>query len=180
MSELVIGDSWADIWPEMMGIPATHRQAVRGSHASQWARDLNGMLTRAKRTAAECVIISLLGNDAQDAIADDGHVSDVELADGLRNMRTVVKAVQRSRTIVMLYADPYCGVNAQARVAVPKLNGAIRDACVGLPVVFADLGEWLHPCHFDGVDIHPNREGLAMIAGRMWLLILEVTPCAAS
>jgi hypothetical protein len=116
------------------------------------------------------VIVSLLGNDARHAVSD-GRVTADEVAAGLRDMRAVVEAAQRPLTIVLLYADPFCGAQAQARVAVPLINGAIRWACNGIPVVFADTGTWLTREHFDGRDIHPTRAGHAVIADRMRELI---------
>ena len=180
MSEsiLVIGDSWASAreedtgrdagWPALMGLE--FRQGIAGSTAAQWAGDHKGILTRAKQTESDAVIVSLLGNDARVAVSD-GNVTAEEIAAGLRDMRAVVESVQRPLTIVLLYADPFCGNNAQARVGVPLLNGAIRWACNGLPVVFADTGAWLTPDHFDGHGIHPTRAGHAVIADRMRELI---------
>ena len=176
MQSLVMGDSIAagreaDTgldrgFAEIMGIPLDLRQGVSGSTAAQWAADFDGRLTRARQTESDAVIISLLGNDARHAVSD-GRVTANEIATGLRDMRAVVESVQRPLTIVLLYADPFCGDNAQAGVGVPLLNGAIRWACNGLPVVFADTGSWLDREHFDGRDIHPTRAGHAVIAERM-------------
>jgi len=174
MKTLVIGDSWASAveadtgrdagWPEIMG--AELRQGVSGSTAAQWASDFDGRLSLARDTDSDAVVISLLGNDARHAVSD-GQVTADEIAAGLRDMRAVVEAVLRPLTIVLLYADPFCGTQAQARVGVPLLNGAIRWACNGLPVVFADTGAWLTREHFDGRDIHPTRAGHEVIAAQM-------------
>lgn len=153
-----------------MGVPMGLRQGIAGSTAAQWASNVSGVLARAKATVADTVIVSLLGNDARAAVSD-GQVTADEVAAGLRDMRAVVEAVQRPLTIVLLYADPFCGAQEQARVAVPLLNGAIRWACNRLPVVFADTGLWLTREHFDGRDIHPTRAGHAVIADRMRELI---------
>lgn len=176
MKTLVIGDSWASAveadtgrnegWPLMMGLAAEMRLGVSGSTAAQWAADKDEWLTKARQTEADVAIVSLLGNDARRAVSD-GRVTADEIAAGLRDMRAVVEAVLRPLTIVLLYADPFCGAQAQARVGVPLLNGAIRWACNGLPVVFADTGAWLTRAHFDGRDIHPTRSGHAVIAKRM-------------
>ena len=180
MRTLVIGDSWASAveadtrrdagWPEIIGIEMGLRQGIAGSTAAQWAADASGVLTRATNTVADAVIVSLLGNDARAAVSD-GKVTAGEIAAGLRDMRAVVDAVQRPLTIVLLYADPFCGEQVQARVAVPLLNGAIRWACNGLPVVYADTGAWLTREHFDGRDIHPTRAGHVVIAQNMRELI---------
>jgi lysophospholipase L1-like esterase len=145
---------------------AEARQGVSGSTAAQWASDFDGRLSLARDTDSDAVVISLLGNDARHAVSD-GQVTADEIAAGLRDMRAVVQAVLRPLTIVLLYADPFCGTQAQARVGVPLLNGAIRWACNGLPVVFADTGAWLTREHFDGRDIHPTRAGHAVIAAQM-------------
>lgn len=184
MRVLVIGDSWASAreadtgrdagWPVIMGVEKELRQGVSGSTAAQWATNHEGWLERAMLTEAECVVVSLLGNDAR-AAAVDGHVTAEEIADGLRDMRTVVASMLRPLTIVLLYAPPFCGPKALARVGVPLLNGAIRVACHGLPVVFADTGEWLTNLHFDGRDIHPTRAGHCVIAQRMELLLTKAS-----
>lgn len=176
MKALVIGDSWASAWeadtgrdegwPLMMGLAPEMRQGIAGSTAAQWASDFDGRLSRSRNTDSDAVIVSLLGNDARHAVSD-GQVTADEIAAGLRDMRAVVELVLRPLTIVLLYADPFCGDNAQARVGVPLLNGAIRWACTGLHVVFADAGAWLGREHFDGADIHPTRAGHAVIAERM-------------
>ena len=176
MKTLVIGDSWASAveadtgdeagWPEIMGIERGLRLGVGGSTAAQWAADKDEWLTQARQTEADVVLVSLLGNDARHAVSD-GRVTADEIETGLRDMRAVVEAVLRPLTIVLLYADPFCGAQAQARVGVPLLNGAIRWACNGLPVVFADTGAWLTQEHFDGRDIHPTRAGHAVIAAQM-------------
>ena len=172
---LVIGDSWADKgWPEIMGIPESLRQGVSGSSAAQWAADYRGYLTRAKQTEADTVIVSLGGNDLR-AAATDGRASLAEVNNGLRAMRTVLEAVQRLLTIVILYTDPYCGRNAQARIGVPALNGLIRWAGAALPIFYADLGEWLTAEHFDGVDFHPTGAGYVVIAERMQKLVGSIS-----
>lgn len=173
---LVVGDSWsaareADTgrdagWPDIMGIPAELRQAVAGSTAAQWAADFEGRLSRAVNTSADVLVMSLLGNDAFAAIAD-GTVTTDEVVTGLQHLRAVVSRLLRQRTIVLLYADPFCGANPQTAMAVPMLNGAIRTALWGLPVVFADTGAWLKPEHFDARDIHPTRAGYAVIAAEL-------------
>jgi len=182
MDILVLGDSWASAveadtgrdagWPQIMGIPDTHRQGISGSTAAEWAADLDGRLTHAMGTQARCVIISLMGNDARAAV-EDGRVTARELADALASMRHVVNACRRPRTVVLLYADPYGGTQTQSSIAVPIINAAIRAACLGLNVVYADTGAWLQPEHFDGRDIHPTRAGHQVIAERMRALCGE-------
>jgi len=171
MMVLAIGDSWIDCaWPVIMGILKPRRQGVSGSTAAQWASDYNGMLSRAVDTKADTVIISLLGNDARDAVSD-GVVTLKERVDGVTNLNKVVKAVKRKHTIVLLYADPFCGRDPRAAKGIVLLNKAIRLACNGSDVDFADTGDCLTPAHFDGVDIHPNKDGQVAIAKMMTKLL---------
>ena len=178
---LIIGDSYASAyegdtgierggWPVMMNIPVSHRHGISGSTADEWNSNVGGRLEAAKTTAANIVIISLMGNDARAAISD-GQVTPDEISNALSDMRKVVKVMLRPLTIVLLYPDPFSGKNLQSRVAVPLLNGAIKSACAEIPVVFADTGLWLKPEHFGGIDIHPNIAGHKVIAEEMLKII---------
>jgi len=167
MKILTIGDSWIDCqWPVIMGVTAPFRQGVRGSTAHQWATDYNSMLSKAIATEASSVIISLLGNDAISA-ASDGNVTLKEIIDGVSNLAKVVNAIKREQTIVLLYADPFCGKDPRATIGVKMINSAIKLACGGLDVDFADTGDCLTSDHFDGKDIHPNKDGQVAIAAMM-------------
>ena len=173
MKILSIGDSWLKVvagggtpWPDIIG---ADNQGISGSTAAEWAADRDGRLTKAKNTEADVVIISLMGNDARHAVAD-GVVTTDEIMAALRNMRTVIEAVLRPLTIVLLYADPFCGDDRQARLGVPLLNGAIKFAC-NMPVVFLDTSRFLVREHFDGRDIHPNQLGHELIADTAETLI---------
>jgi len=169
---LVVGDSWSSAvvagegdhagWPLNLGIAGEMRQAVAGSTAAQWAADFDGRLTRAAQTQAETVILSLLGNDAFAALAD-GTVTPDEVIAGVTALRYVVETVRKGRTIVLLYADPFCGRDPRSAIACPLLNSAI---CGALPagVETFDTRSVLRPEHFDGRDIHPNRAGHEAIA----------------
>ncbi len=172
MKVLVIGDSWASAreadtgmdagWPHLLSVAPSHRQGVSGATAMQWATDHEGWLSRARHTSADAVIVSLLGNDAR--LALEKPATGRELDAGLGHLRTVVDAVLRPLSIVMLYADPFGGRDVRAQSAVSSLNAAIRRACRGRPVVFADTARWLKPEHFDGSDIHPTRAGHGALA----------------
>lgn len=169
---LIIGDSWSSAvvagegdrmgWPLALGIPDDMRQAVAGSTAAQWAEDFDGRLTRAAQTRADVVILSLIGNDAFAALAD-GIVTPEEVSAGLSALRRVVETVRKGRTIVILYADPFCGRDPRLAIACQLLNAAI---CGLLPdgVETFDTRTVLRPEHFDGRDIHPNRSGHESIA----------------
>jgi len=181
MKTLVLGDSWASAieadtgrdagWPEIMGIPSDMRQAVAGSTAAEWAADKDGRLTRAINTEADAVIISLMGNDGRHAMSD-GVLTIAEMVGMVRSMRRVVDTLQRSLTVVLLYADPYSGRDDTAAMGVSFLNSAIRWACRDLPVTFVDTGDWLTQEHFDGKDFHPTRAGHEVIAAH----IAEILP----
>jgi lysophospholipase L1-like esterase len=149
----------------MLGIADDMRQAVAGSTAAQWAADFDGRLTRAAQAQADVVILSMLGNDAFAAIAD-GTVTPEEISAGLTALHRVVATVRKSRTIVLLYADPFSGRDLRAAIACPLLNGAI---CGALPpgVETFDTRLVLRPEHFDGSDIHPNRAGHEAIAAAL-------------
>jgi lysophospholipase L1-like esterase len=169
---LVIGDSWSSAvvagegdragWPLILGIPDDMRQAVSGSTAAQWAANFDGRLTKAANTPADVVILSLLGNDAFAALAD-GVATPQEIMAGVSALRHVIETVRKSRTIVLLYADPFCGSDIRKAVACSLLDMAIVSA---LPdgVEKLDLRTVLGPQHFDGVDIHTNKAGHEAIA----------------
>lgn len=184
MQTLVVGDSWASAfeadtktenggWPEIMNVPGELRRGVSGSTAKQWAGNHENWLTEAQIADADAVIISLMGNDARHALAD-GVVTPEEIRDALTSMRTVLSVLLRPLTIVMLYADPYCGADPKAALAVSLLNGAIQAACYGLDVHFADTSEWLEPEHFDGTDIHPTRAGHEAIALGLTQMLIDL------
>ena len=169
----MIGDSWASAvesdtgldrgWPEIMELPEQYRQGISGSRAEEWADDHGGRLMKAISTDSDAVIISLLGNDARHAISD-GVITPEEIASGYSDLRKVVTAMIRPLTVVLLYADPFCGADPRSEKAVPLINGAIMAACGGLPVTFAKTYNWLSQEHFDGKDIHPNRAGHEVIS----------------
>ena len=174
---MTVGDSWASGvvagsgcgWPLLLGIPDALRQAVSGSTAQQWAMDFDGRLTRAARTQADVVVISLLGNDAMAAMTD-GAVTVRDVADGLKHLRCVIEEVRKPRTIVMLYADPFVGLQTRFAVAVQMLNVAI---CSQLPpgVETFDTRTVLRHEHFDARDIHPNADGHVAIARALGAMI---------
>jgi len=181
---MVVGDSWSSAvvagegdrggWPLMLGIPDEMRQAIAGSTAAQWAADFDGRLTRAEQTKAETVVLSLLGNDAFSALAD-GTVTPEEVSAGVAALRRVVGTVHKARTIVLLYADPFCGRYLRTAIACPLLNAAI---CGALPegVETFDTRTVLRAEHFDGRDIHPNRAGHEAIAAGLREMLGANTP----
>jgi lysophospholipase L1-like esterase len=179
MSIIVFGDSWSSEvvaglgdrlgWSYMLGIPDEMRQGVAGSTAAQWAADFEGRLTKVVQTPADVVILSLLGNDAFAALAD-GVATPQEIVAGVAALRHVIETVRKPRTIVLLYADPFCGSDIRKAIACSLLNVAIGTA-VPDGVEILDLRTVLGPQHFDGVDIHPNKAGHEAIARRIAELI---------
>lgn len=175
---LVIGDSWSSAmvagqqgkrkgWPLMLGIPDKMRQGVAGSTAASWAKNKNNMLSKAVKTEADVVIMSLLGNDALVAL-HDGKIKPKEVIDGLINLHRVIKMVSKSRTIVFLYTDPSFGTNKVFATLMPFVNSAIRSSCPEGVEIF-DSQEFLRKEHFLplGIDIHPNKEGHQAIANAL-------------
>lgn len=170
---LVAGDSWASAWegdtgrdegwPLLLGIPREYRQGKAGSTAAEWAADRCGMLTKAVNTPSKTVIISLIGNDVLAAVAD-GNITVDEVAGAYKNFTYVLHMLQRERTLVMLYADPYCGTNESTRFIVLMINAALRALCRD-KVEFVDCSPVLTPLHFHGTDmLHPNKAGHGQIA----------------
>jgi lysophospholipase L1-like esterase len=178
MKTLVIGDSWASAivagepqnggWPTMLGISSDRNQAVAGSTAIQWACNFENRLQKSIDMEADLAIVSLLGNDTISAISD-GNVSITEVSNGLQNLRSVISKVKKNRTIVFLYADPFCGNDPRTALVLPILNTIISYACPS-GVETLDLSKILSKEHFDGVDIHPNRLGHEKIALELSLL----------
>jgi lysophospholipase L1-like esterase len=176
---LVVGDSWSSAvvagegdragWPLILGIPDDMRQAVSGSTAAQWSADFDGRLTKATQTPADVVIISLLGNDAFAALAD-GVATPQEIIAGVKALQHVIETVRKPRTIVLLYADPFCGSDIRKAIACSLLNVAIGTA-VPDGVEALDLRTVLGSQHFDGVDIHPTRAGHEAIAAAVEVLM---------
>ena len=151
MEVLVVGDSWASAvegdtkkdagWPDILGVDPEYQQGVGGTTAYQWSHDHNGMLTKARETECDTLIVSLMGNDARAALSD-GKVTHDEVLTALGSMRNVLNWLCRKRTFVILYADPFSGKNTQSRAGIPILNAAIRFVVQG-DAHFIDLGEIL-------------------------------------
>lgn len=178
-SALIIGDSYSAAregdtqldrgWPALLGVSAAWRQAVSGSTAAQWAGDYQGWLSRAKGTACDAVIMSLLGNDAFQAapgLQSNPAAAVVAVAEAYKNMETVLAVVYRQPIFVLLYPDAYNGKNSVWNFGLPMLNGAVRHAvAVAAPnAVLVDLGTILSPQDFNGVDYHPIQSGHVKIA----------------
>lgn len=171
---LVVGDSWAaghvaedktdNGWPVMMGIPLELRQGVDGTTAAQWAADAGGMLTRALNTPCDCVVVSLMGNDAF-AANSDGNVTPEEIEGALAAMKRVVSVLieKHKEVYVLLYANPY-RTDWKAAAAVWYLNFLIRKASCGARVI--ETGIVLADAKsFAAGDFHPSYEGHRLLAG---------------
>lgn len=173
---LVIGDSYAEGkegdtgkklgWPDIMGIPMELRQGIGGSMASEWYANKGDRLHRAINTPSDVLIVSLLGNDAQNSDA-----TPVQIIVGIEELNSIVGRLSNSdgmfpkKTFVFLYPDPFLGKSTKTRLMIPLLNRAIRIACWGLKVDFIDLSVILtDPKCFTGKDIHPTRYGHQLIA----------------
>ena len=185
---LVIGDSWASAiesdsgqdrkgWPEILGIPQEMRQAVAGTTAYDWATDHNGMLSKARNTPADAIVISLMGNDALLAIAD-GNVDVSEIGRAATSMEDVLTFLRRPTTVVILYADPFLGSRQDATLGVQIINVSIRVSVKyslrSIPVLFLDASQILtDPSHFNGTEIHPTRLGHQAIAQELTRMLQQ-------
>jgi hypothetical protein len=134
---VVIGDSYSAAregdtgldrgWPALLGIPPANRQAISGSTAAQWAVDQNGILTKAKNTAAGTLIVSMLGNDA---FAIEGEISNrlqagIDAYAAYNDFTAVLKAMARQRNYILLYPDPFSGQRPDFNQGLPFLDGVI-------------------------------------------------------
>jgi lysophospholipase L1-like esterase len=171
---LVVGDSWAaghvaetgkdDGWPKMMGIAPELRQGVDGTTAASWSRDDGGCLTRALATPCDCIIVSLLGNDAFAAWGDK-NITPQEIETGRAALSNVVSRL-RSRGVpvfVMLYANPY-PTDWKKFLATMAINAAIASACpAGTQYIHSSCALNDSACWANG-DYHPSFEGHVRLA----------------
>jgi len=179
---LIVGDSYAK--PRVAGASGTNTddgdqsksypallaivsQGVSGTTAQQWQADEGGMLSKARATTADVLIMSLLGNDAFLA-ASSGNpmIAAMDIIADLAALTSVVKTLGRKRNLVILYPDPFNGSNEEYVVGLPVLNGLIRDVWgrSGLAHEIVDLREITAPGDFNGVDIHMTASGHAKVA----------------
>lgn len=159
-----------------LGVPPEYDHAVSGSTAQQWAADANGMLSAVVESDAEIAVGSLGGNDMFAALADGVATSD-EIIEALAALfHVLMRLAGKARVIVMLYPDPFFGARADVAAGHQKLIAAIR-ALTGLAhsitsnIIVFDLSRVLRPEHFDGVDIHPSREGYQAMADEVRRLV---------
>lgn len=177
---LVVGDSWSSAreedtgmdagWPAMLGVPYYLRQAVAGSTAGDWSRDFSGRLTLALETPCDCVVMSLLGNDALAAISD-GKITLEEVTTALSAYRQVVYRLmlQHREVFVLLYANPFRGSLTKA-VGVSLLNAAImKSSPDGTKFIMTE--DVLDDMDFMG-GIHPVKAGWEKV-GRLILRCTE-------
>lgn len=180
---LIVGDSHAEGYlphskirsnaiAETVGAPPELRLAVSGSTAIDWARDLDGRLTRAEARASGCeaVLVSLLGNDLFAASAD-GNVTVAEIAASLAALYEVLHTLSGlpRRMFVLLYGQPFPQPTPEQARGLALLKEAII-ACAntvalitGNPVEFLDESEILAPSDWPGDDIHPFESGYRKI-----------------
>ena len=176
MKTLIIGDSWGAGHNADNGLDDGWRGfdcrnlAVDGSTAQGWASNVAWLESAVEAAKdADAVIVSLLGNDAFAAFAD-GRIDPSEIQEGHKNLRAVVEKFTGKRIIVMLYAIPRIP-DFRAVIGLCLLNGAIRSACTGLTVEFADTQKWLTPDQVVGMPPHPTTEGWRVIRENMEQLI---------
>ena len=155
-----------------LGVCVRRDYALSGSTAVEWSMDIGGRLMDVCQADANVAVGSLLGNDAFAAIAD-GEVTAGEALPALTALALVLYRIAREMPVLlMLYPDPYQGARKDATEGVVRLNTAITTVvqavngmvASGGPVMLLPLGPLLKPEHFDGVDIHPNEAGYAVMA----------------
>jgi lysophospholipase L1-like esterase len=183
MKILVIGDSWSsavcatligDIdhygWPQIMGAKKWVTMfclGVKGSTALQWATNFDNRLAIAKATPADVLIMSLLGNDVLQACVtgNTAALTEAKLAQGGKELAGVVKVAKKSRTIVMLYADPFNGKLPLVNKLLPLVNAQIKKSVAGIAgVEIFDTGTVLTLACFNGNSGHPNLKGHTALA----------------
>lgn len=154
---------------EALGVPLEDDFSVSGSTAQDWAfGQCGGRLHRVIVHQAEWAVGSLGGNDAFQAMAD-GVMTDAEAVGAMAALLFVLHRLRGKRVLLMLYPDPYRGRNAQAAQGHKKLVQAIQEIAriarwIGVNVETIDLEQFTEDRFFDGVDIHPNRDGYAAYA----------------
>lgn len=159
-----------------LGLPLYADLARSGSTAQQWADDCNDWVAEVVMSSADIAVGSLGGNDAFAAIAD-GMITDVERITAAASLFHVLMRLRRkTRVILMLYPDPFCGRRIDAiqmhRDLILSITavGALAHSING-NITLLDLGTVLRPEHFDGVDIHPNEAGYQAMAEAVLALI---------
>jgi hypothetical protein len=161
---LVIGDSWSIKWPEKMGVPSSHAQGIGGSMAYDWASDTKGVLTKAKNTSSDCVIISLGGNDLMHA-ASKGKSNAMIVYNLYHHIKSVIKAFGKKEIFLIKYTDPFFGKNLKYKVVMFFANLLVDSLSIKFGCYILDTQEWLTERHFDGKDIHPwHNDGIAVMA----------------
>jgi lysophospholipase L1-like esterase len=160
---------------EALGLPLYADLAKSGSTAQQWAADFEGRLSAVVSSCADIAVGSLGGNDAFAALAD-GKVTEEEQIAALASLFHVLMRLRRKRVVLMLYPDPWQGVRPEAAAACACLaNGITAVAALANKahgnITLLDLSEVLGPKHFDGEDIHPDRDGYAAMAAAVRNLI---------
>lgn len=172
----VIGDSWAygfngetrkaDGWTAMLNIPKENIVAEPGRTALDFINNREGILTRALSIKTTCAIISLLGNDIEKAF-QDGKLTLEEILVAAKSFRNIIDLLEKDYIFVFTYADPYCGKNDMAKIAVPILNALIMSSCpIGTQFIRLDtvLDE---PCFENTDNFHPNTYGHKLIADQV-------------
>lgn len=184
---LIVGDSHAEGYlphskirsnaiAEAVGALPELRLAVSGSTAIDWARDLDGRLTRAEAHSYGCeaALVSLLGNDLFAASAD-GNVTVAEIAASIAALYEVLHTLSGlpQRLFVLLYGQPFQQPTPEQARGLALLNEAIT-ACAntvalitGNPIEFIDESKILDASDWPGDDIHPFESGYRKIGAEL-------------
>jgi len=178
MNILILGDSHAkarlpngydsDIIADTLDVPNTYRLARSGSTARQWADRTNDWLEKAvalcKWGKIDAVFVSLGGNDLFRDYAD-GTLTTEEGLRIMQDINAVISAIPHHKVMVLVYGDPYKGLDPRSIGAVIGIELAFRIITAGMPNVTL-ISESKILCSDDwcGTDIHPNESGYVKIA----------------
>ena len=171
-----IGDSWCcregDTgidrgWQEFALSPQC-RHGVSGTTAEEWNTDKNCLLSTALTyiNKDDNVIISLIGNDLRQAIAE-GNLENGEIFMAVQSLIGVVDKVKAkdAKVTLLLYADPFNGKDSAAKSGVALMRILLKGVAFMRQCDTLDTAEILTlPNHFNGYDIHPTEKGHRAIA----------------
>ncbi len=171
-----LGDSWCCYevdtrlirgWQEF-ALEPTARHGVPGTTAACWNTDKNGLLSTALTyiNKDDNVIISLIGNDLRQAVAD-GNLENGEIFMAVQSLIGVVDKVKAkdAKVTLLLYADPFNGKDSAAKSGVALMRTLLKGVAFMQHCDTLDTAEILTlPNHFDGYDIHPTEKGHRAIA----------------
>jgi lysophospholipase L1-like esterase len=160
----VAGTSNDGALSEALGVPCDLSLAVSGSTAVEWVLD-QARLDAVCNSTADVAVGSLGGNDLFKAL-QDGVVTFAEKVGIVLALLHVVNTIAKSipHVVIMVYPDPFSGTRADAKEAQWQIANTFHQLPFLNNVHLLFLSGFLSKDHFDGVDIHPTKEGYAVMA----------------